>query len=190
MGGDELAWFELVTRVRPELRQIALRSIDQPLARRVDPSDVVQESLLEAWTARRSFHGSSEHIFRAWARRILERNVRDTIRKHVYAGKRALDVEQWQEEAGSGSRQRTTEPVDPGLSPRTAFFRHEELQALLSYVEELPGPQRQAVELRYYDRCSLSEIAKRMSISENAVAQLIFRAVCRIRRLHDIDDSN
>jgi DNA-directed RNA polymerase specialized sigma24 family protein len=91
--GDERAWRSIVEHLRPQLREDAARQLSRRLRRRTDPSDVVQQSLTEAWVDRGQFAGSSKAELEKWLRRILERNLQDAVRRHIQTDMRSVDHE-------------------------------------------------------------------------------------------------
>jgi RNA polymerase sigma-70 factor (ECF subfamily) len=56
---------------RSYLRLLARAQLDDRVQQRVDASDIVQETLLEAHRAREQFSGESPAELMAWLRRIL-----------------------------------------------------------------------------------------------------------------------
>src|SRR5258707_1194326 len=91
---DREALGKLLDGYRPYLRVLAQRQVYGPLARRVDASDVVQQTLLEAHQGIGGFRGESEAEFAAWLERILDHNVAEVVRNHTQAMRRALGREQ------------------------------------------------------------------------------------------------
>ena len=52
----------------------------------LDPSDIVQQTLLKAHEKFDQFRGSTEHELRGWLRAILARNLVDAARGHHRQG--------------------------------------------------------------------------------------------------------
>jgi RNA polymerase sigma-70 factor (ECF subfamily) len=182
-AGDPSAWAAIVEQLRPRLRQAAERQLSQRLRRRVDPSDVVQQSLAEAWTARSDFAGCSAAELEKWLRRILDRNLQDHVREHVHANKRSIDRERSFDELLSSGDFRPEVFLANDLSPRSAVARREVVAEITALLATLPPGQRDAVKMRFFDRCSLADMAARLKLSENAAAQLLHRGLKNLRRL-------
>lgn len=183
--GDEMAWRAIVERLRPMLCQTADRELAPRVRRRVDPSDVVQRSLLEAWQARATFGGSTAGELQKWLCRILEHNLQDVIRQHIQTDMRTVDRERSLDELRSSGAGRLDLFASAGLSPRSTLARREALARLTRYLDDLPHRQRHAVRMRYIERRSLKEIAADFGCNENAAAQLLARGLRNLRRLHE-----
>jgi RNA polymerase sigma-70 factor (ECF subfamily) len=181
-AGDEFAWQAIVAHVRPQLRASAARQLSPRVRRRADPSDVVQQSLAEAWVARADFAGRSKAELEKWLRRILERNLQDAVRRHIQTSKRSVDHERSFAEILSSGDFRPEVFLADELSPGSEIARRELLACVVSLLEALPRGQREAVKLRYLDRCSLAEMAARLDLNENAAAQLLHRGLQNLRR--------
>ena len=71
-----------VERYRAYLKLLACTQVDSWLGQRVDASDLVQQTLLDAVARCDQFRGDSESEFLAWLRRILSNNLVDACRYH------------------------------------------------------------------------------------------------------------
>src|SRR5262249_28046894 len=60
---------------RPYLRLLAQLNLAPSVKPKIDASDIVQQTLLQAYQARTDFRGQTETELRAWLRRILTRNL-------------------------------------------------------------------------------------------------------------------
>ncbi len=70
-------WLE---RHRPYLTLLALAHLNPRQASKLDSSDIVQQTLLNAFARRDQFRGSTEAEFTAWLREILKHNLADALR--------------------------------------------------------------------------------------------------------------
>jgi RNA polymerase sigma-70 factor (ECF subfamily) len=81
-AGDQAALGELLELYRNYLRLQARTLIGSALRVRLDPSDLVQETFLEAARDFGHFAGNTEGELVAWLRQVLVRNLADQARRH------------------------------------------------------------------------------------------------------------
>lgn len=170
-------------RCREYLRVLAGMHLDPRLRVKLDPSDVVQQTLLEAHTRRDQFRGTSEAELAAWLRRMLANNLADALRGFRRA-KRDLRLERSLEEAVDQSASK----IDGWLvaeqsSPSEQAMKNEQLLRLTAALAGLPDAQREAVTLYHLQGCTLPELAARLGRSETAVAGLLHRGLAKLREL-------
>src|SRR5262245_33964409 len=92
--GDAHARGRLLERHRPRLRRMVAVRLDRRLAARVDPSDVVQEALLEASARLDEYLRDRPIPFYPWLRRLAYVRVADAYRRHLRAGRRSVEREE------------------------------------------------------------------------------------------------
>ncbi len=123
-AGDLDAFGELLAQYRNYARLLARTLIGTTLRLRLDPSDLVQETFLEAHRDFPRFEGATEREVVAWLRRILVRNLADQARRQK-AGlrdyRRQESLEAVLERSGAGcSRRWRRPPRRPARRPRGA----------------------------------------------------------------------
>jgi len=178
LKGDQDAIGQLLDRHRPYLRMLTQRAVDGRLQSRVGDSDLVQQTCLSALKKFEQFDGKDEAQFVAWLRKIHERNIQDTIRKHLGADKRSIDKERSPEADGNGQGLFHLKT----LSPSQRVMQAEEAVRLAEVMSSLPEDQREAVRLRHLEGWSLAELEKHFDRSETAVASLIKRGLENLRK--------
>jgi RNA polymerase sigma-70 factor (ECF subfamily) len=166
---------------RAYLLLLARAGLDPRLQAKLDPSDVVQQTLLEAHKDRADFRGRSPEELRAWLRQVLARNLANALRdfrrdKRDVAREQAMD----RLAAESSARVEAWLAAD-GSSPSAGLQRQEEAARLAAALAELPEGQREAVVLRHLHGWSLHNIARHLGKSTTAVAGLIHRGLNRLR---------
>jgi RNA polymerase sigma-70 factor, ECF subfamily len=166
---------------REYLRLLVQAQIGPRLRGKLDPSDLVQQTLLKAVEKKAQFRGRTESEMAAWLRQILARNLADVVRQYR-GGTRNARLEQSLEAAMEGSSSRLQAwLVADHSSPAQAAQRNERLSSLAEAVTRLPNEQRRAVELHHLQALPLAEVSRRMRCSKRAVAGLLFRALKTIR---------
>jgi len=166
----------LLNRFRPLLRTRAKESLGAAVHARVDESDIVQQTFLSACRAISEFQGTTEREFIHWLLRILERNILQAVEREQGAAKRDVG----REVAGVVLE---NEAVDQRTSPSRRLLREEQKKMLLDALEQLPEGQREAVRLKFLEQATLSETARRLGKSEDAVSGLLMRGVSRLNQL-------
>ena len=178
---------------RGYLRFLARVQMDGRLRAKVDPSDLVQQSLLQAHRARDGFRGTTDAERAAWLRRILARNLAHT-RRDLTREKRDVGRERSLHEGVEASAARLEGWLSaPGSSPSGRAGRNERARIVAAAVETLPNDQREAVSLRYWEGLKLAEIAERMGRTAPSIAGLLRRGLAAVREeLRDagVDDAS
>jgi RNA polymerase sigma-70 factor (ECF subfamily) len=176
----------LLDRYRAYLRVLAERQIGGELARRVDASDVVQQTMLEAQRAFGDFHGTTEPQFMVWLVQLLNRNVRDNVRDHLLTARRAAGRQSLESDTVAW---RTDSPEQS--SPNQRSMRGEDAIRLAAALEHLLEDQRTAVRLRHLEGWSLAEIAQHLGCTPAATAGLIKCGVQTLReRLRNFNEGS
>jgi RNA polymerase sigma-70 factor (ECF subfamily) len=173
----------LLEPFRAYLRLLARLHLAPHLRGKLDPSDVVQQTLLQAYRALDQFRGHSEAEWAAWLRRILARNLAQAVRDFGRA-RRDLAREQSLQAAvdASSARLEAWLAADQS-SPSQRAERGEQALRLAEALEQLPEAQREALVLQHWQGLSLAEIGTHLGRSPEAVAGLIKRGLKQLRHL-------
>ena len=166
---------------RAYLRILAGMNWNPRLAGKLEPSDVVQETLLQAHKQRPQYRGRSENEWRAWLRAILAHKLSDAQRKF---SRRGEELQQSLHAALDQSSAR----IEPWLaanggSPSNEAARAEHLVRLTEALARLPEDQRRAVELHHLDGNAVPEVARLMGRTTASVAGLLRRGLAELREL-------
>lgn len=160
----------------PALAQWAAYLMPDWLRAKLDPADLVHQTLLEAVRAPTALAGRADHEVLAYLRRALANNLTDAMRKH---GRARADVSA---EAVAASSARLADWLAADhTSPSERAERNERFARLAAALAGLPDAQRTAVELRYLQKMKVLDIAAAMGRSEGAVSLLLHRALGALR---------
>ena len=179
---DENSLHELIAANRPMLRQIVAARISDRLAGRVDPSDVIQETLIEAHRRIGDYLDNPNVPFISWLAALAEQNALLAHRKHFNVQKRSVKREQRLDDSSHPNdlqRIAYSDVTDPGKRVE----RSEDKELLYKALGKLNPLSQRIVRLRYLEGRKLSEIAHELEMSVDAVAK---RAIRSLERLSEI----
>ena len=170
-------------RFRSYLRLLARLHLDPRLQGKLDPSDLVQQTFLQAHQAWQQFRGTSQAELAAWLRQILARNLAHAARD---LGRARRDV--GRERSLEAALEQSSVRLEGFLaaeqpSPSEQAERQELLLRLAEALEQLPEAQREALVLQYWQGWSLAQIGEHLGRSPEAVAGLLKRALKHLRQL-------
>lgn len=167
------------------LKILAEEQLDFRLRRRLNASDIVQETLLEAFRDFHLFRGCYADEFRGWLRRILIHNLMRTTEKHLTASKRdirnELSFAQTSNLSGQSKARIDWLFVDPSNSPSALVCEQEKRHLVAMAIMALPSDYQEIIELRHIDGLEFSEIARRLGKSSGACRMLWLRAIERLK---------
>jgi RNA polymerase sigma-70 factor (ECF subfamily) len=172
---------EALEPFRHYLLVLAKLHLDVRLRGKLDPADLVQQTLLRAYPAMDQIRSREPAVVAAWLRRILARTLADTAR-HYDADKRAVDLEQ----SLSADLDKSASGLADWIaadqtSPSERAERNEDLLKLADALAELPDAQREVVVLKHLQGKTLAEIAKATERTVPAVVGLLRRGLESLR---------
>jgi RNA polymerase sigma-70 factor (ECF subfamily) len=168
---------------RDYLRLLARLQIDPRLRGKLDPSDIVQETLLKAHENRHQLRGTSEAQEAAWLRQILANQLAEELRKFGRQ-RRDVNLERSLEEALEHSSARLEKWLAVDHSgPAELVQRNEQLLVLAQALAQLPSEQSLALEMRHLQGCSVAEISDFLGRSEASITGLLRRGLKKLREL-------
>ena len=170
--GDHGAFSALCARYLRTLERFAERRLPARLRRRVSVADVLQEAQLVALERMRDFESRGEGSFRNWLMRIVEFKVRQAVRRHRGAARRAIE-----REATRGSRTGTGHLVGREPSPSQAAIGAEVAERAREAMAALPETYREVLRLAREEHLTLREVGERMGRSPEAARKLLGRAL-------------
>jgi RNA polymerase sigma-70 factor, ECF subfamily len=171
-----------LARYRVYLRLLARLQLDPRLRSKLDPSDVVQQTLLKAHERHDQFRGETDAELAAWLRTILANTLTDAVRR----GQAREGLQHSLEAAIEHSSMRLEAWLAAtGSSPSEHAVRHEQLLQLSEALAQLPEDQQRAVELKHLQGFTVEAISQDMGRSKTAIGGLLRRGMKRLRELMD-----
>ncbi len=164
---------------------LARSQVESWLKAKVDASDIVQQTMLEAHRDFDRFSGETGGEWLAWLRRILTRNAADFVRRYRVAAKRnaAREVSLDQRARDNSQQRAAPEPAAADPSPSQQAIRRDEELQLAEALSQLSPDHREVIILRNLQRLPFDEVAARMNRSRPAAQMLWGRAIQRLQQI-------
>ena len=177
-SGSSAAIGSLLEAARGYLLLQAEQHLPQSLRAKVGPSDIVQETAIDAHRDFPHFRGTTQEELYAWLRTILQNNVTDAVRRFEMAQKRTAK----RETSISVIVDRCGISVLPAGSntPDNSAIRREDAALLAGVLTRVPDDYQTILRLRYWDGLTFPQIATRIGRSEEAARKLWYRALARL----------
>ena len=183
-AGGEAERGGLLDLYRNYLRLLARVQIGRRLQGKLDASDLVQDTLLDAHRSFPSFQGNDEPQFVFWLRQILAAKVANLVRH--YFGTKGRDVRLEQELAVDLDQSSQALGYDLAASvssPSQKAARREQGVLLADALEKLPADYRDVLVLRHIEGLTFPNVARRMDRSQDSVENLWVRALAQLRQV-------
>lgn len=182
--GEDSAAARLLPAYREYLKLLARVQIRRRLQGKVDASDLVQETLLDAHRQLGHFKGNTEAELIAWLRKILAGQVAMMVRRYFGAEARDVRLERGiAAQVDRSSHALEAQLIGMNSTPSQRVARREQTVLLADALQRLRKDYREAVVLRHLEGLSLSETAMRMGRSANSVQKLYVRGLVELRRI-------
>ncbi len=181
--GDDAARDELFETCRNYVNLAARTQVESWLQGKVDASDLVQQTMLEAHRGFARFAGTSEGEWLAWLRQILTHNTKDFIRRYRTDKRQAAREIPLHTPAGSAESEFFRDPTDGGATPSEILSRHEDELELADAITRLSPDHQEVIVLRNLQRLPFDEVAERMGRTRPATQMLWTRAIRKLEQL-------
>jgi RNA polymerase sigma-70 factor (ECF subfamily) len=183
-AGDAAAWQDLACAYRDRLRRMVALRLDPRLRGRVDPSDLVQETFLDASNLLADYQLDPPLPFYLWLRQLAGTRLAKAHRHHLGTLRRdvrrevALPGEQFPEVSSVALAghlvSRDGRPSEAALRAELRF----RLEELLNQFDPL---EREVLALRHFEQLSNGETARVLGLTEAAASKRYIRALERVR---------
>jgi RNA polymerase sigma-70 factor, ECF subfamily len=184
--GDPGAFGELLEQYRGRLRRMVALRLDPRLHGRIDPSDVIQETYLEAWARLAEYLHKPAMPFYLWLRFLVGQKLVTLHRHHL--GRQMRDAGR----EVSLYRGRLPETSSAALAaqllgheprPSEAAVRAELKIRLQEALNNMDPLDREILALRHIEQLSLAETALVLGLTESGACR---RHLCALKRLKEI----
>ena len=163
--GDRTAFESLVAEYTEELRDRIGFRMGPQVRGKLEPEDVLQETFLRAFQSIEHFTWRGDASFLRWLQSIAENRIRDAVK-----GPRGERMLQLSDQIGARSP-----------SPSTNLRRDERFDRLNRSLAHLSPDHREVILLSRIEGLKLRAVARRMDRSENAVKNLLLRALRELK---------
>jgi RNA polymerase sigma-70 factor (ECF subfamily) len=181
--GDAEARNRLFGKHRRRLCGVVAVRLHPGVGARVDPSDVVQESLADADGRLADYLRRRPLPFYLWLRQLTLERLADVHRRHVRAQKRSVRREARIPDLPEGSWEDLAATLAArGSSPSKRADREEARGRVRAALGRLAARDREVLVLRHLEQLSTREIAVLLGLTESAVKVRHMRALQRLQQ--------
>jgi RNA polymerase sigma-70 factor (ECF subfamily) len=181
--GDRSAIEQLLVRHEKRLHRLIGLRMDRRLSGRIDPADVVRETMADAVRRLEDYLRERPLPFYPWLRQLALERLAKVHRQHIQTQKRSIRREEPLPLPGESALELANRLLDRGSSP-SARLRAAELRARVeAALTQLSEADREVLVLRHLEQLSGWEVAAVLKISEGAVYNRHLRALGRFRAL-------
>lgn len=187
--GDCEACERLLDRHRDRVRKMIAVRLDDRLAARLDPSDVVQETLILASRRLPNYLKDRPVPFYPWLRQIAMDRLDRVHEQHLRRQNRSVDREEqigWHL-SNASLMQLAGQFIAKNSSPSRQAAKEELRERVRKALEFLKEQDREILILRFLEQLSAKEVAEVLGISEGAVNMRQLRALVRLRKIVDLE---
>jgi RNA polymerase sigma-70 factor (ECF subfamily) len=180
-SGERAAFDELFVRHRPWLRHLVELRLDGQLRGRVDPSDVVQETHLEAFRRLLDYLERRPMPLRLWLRKTLLERLRMLERRHREAERRTVDRERRLPDSSNAPLAQRLAGTDS--TPSQQLMRDEQANCVRRALTQLSDLDQEVLFLRTFEGLSYEEVSYVLEIDSATARKRHGRALLRLHKI-------
>jgi RNA polymerase sigma-70 factor (ECF subfamily) len=178
--GDKYALEAIFAAHREYLRHVIDVRMGDALRQRVDPSDVVQDTQLEALRRVDDYVRDPKLPVRLWMRQIAIDRIKMLHRRHIGAVKRSINRELRLPDQSAFAMAKQL--IAGAGSPSTNLARNELICNVRRAVESLDEADREIIVLQAFEGLNSTESAQVLGIEPATARKRFGRALLRMRR--------
>ena len=180
-AGDPQAFERLFTMHQPYLQQLVELRLDPRLRARLDPSDIVQETHLEAFRRLGAYLDKQPMPFRLWLRQIACDHAAKARRHHLGTARRSLEREASLPE--KSSLVFAQKLMAASAAPSHQVHRRELTRRLHAALGSLAEADREVLLMRHFEGLSNREVACLLGVDPATASKRHGRAMLRLHRI-------
>jgi RNA polymerase sigma-70 factor (ECF subfamily) len=184
--GDTEALGMLFSLHRKRLRRLIDFRLDARLRGRVDPSDVLQDSFMDASQRLPHFVQAPSVPFFVWLRQVAIQRLVEVHRRHLGAEKRSAHRERSVEttlQSNATSASLAFQLVSRLASPSDVLARNELTAQLHTALNSMDPIDREVLALRHFEELSNDETAAALGLQKSAASNRYVRALARLKKV-------
>lgn len=179
--GDRTAFDRLFSLHRSQLRSFVAMRLDHRVRSRVDVSDVVQDTQLEAYRRFNEYYDRQPMPFGIWLRKNAYERVLNVRRDHMDAKCRSMEREQHIDASPSGVLAKSL--ANNLSTPSERVAKDEFHRQVSKIIDMLPEGDREILLMRNVDLLSHQQIAQVLDINAAASRKRYARALLKLEKL-------
>ena len=153
-------------------------SLPGSLRSKVDPEDVLQETLEQAWRDLGTLKEVSTAGFHRWVAGIARHRVTDVMRRYQQPRRDVIREELWPSSSRGAA-------LGNDQTPSKTAARREQWAKITEVLDGLSDTYRAVIIHRILEGCSTEELAEIMGKDRHAVRVTLYRALVKLRTLLD-----
>lgn len=174
-------WLQPLERYRSYLRLLARIRFPAMLQAKIDQSDLIQQTLLNAHRAADQFQGRTIAEQTAWLRQIFANTLANAVRDYTRKGRDVGLEKSLQATLDESSARLEGWLASDHTPPVEIVERNEQLLFLADHLAELPELQREILLLRYCEGWSLAAIAEHFGKTRPSISSLLRRGLTELK---------
>lgn len=163
---------------RDELKRTIVRTLDQRVQPRTDPSDVLHEAFIEAIRTHDRFVEDMPMPLFDWLRLLAKNMAKNTNSFHLQTEKRTVKSENQNENNHLWLQNQSSTPSHRAVKSE---MLNKKTQCLMKMTVE----ENEVIRLRHQMGFSNEQVANRLGISAKAASKRYYRAVKKLSQLMD-----
>jgi RNA polymerase sigma-70 factor (ECF subfamily) len=183
LAGDAVAAAWLYEHYRGRLKSLIELRMDRRLAGRIDASDVLQETMLEADRRLPDYAQAPGMDFYLWLRQLAVQKLIDLHRHHLEARKRSAkrEISIQSPGADASSASLALQLMGKLTTPTEAARRVELRLKMQEALDGLEPVDREVLALRHFERLTNEQTAEVLGLSRSGASKRYIVALGRLR---------